>query len=64
MNGAHSMSEQMIKIPAIISVGELADRLSIPVSKVIGELMKNGVMATINENIDLKQRKLLPNFWG
>lgn len=64
MNGAHSMSEQMIKIPAIISVGELADRLSIPVSKVIGELMKNGVMATINENIDFETAEIIAEFLG
>ncbi|MGH7241440.1 MAG: translation initiation factor IF-2 N-terminal domain-containing protein, partial [Candidatus Saccharimonadales bacterium] len=33
----------------MITVGTLAERLSIPVTRLIGELMKNGVMATVNE---------------
>src|ERR1700756_4093450 len=43
---------QSIQIPGIISVGDLAERLGLPVARVVGELMKNGVMATINEQID------------
>lgn len=53
---------EKIKIPAIITVGEFADRLSIPVSKVIGELMKNGVMATINESIDYETAEIVAEF--
>jgi translation initiation factor IF-2 len=41
-----------ITIPAVLTVGEFADAIDMPVTKVIGELMKNGVMATINEQID------------
>ena len=41
-----------IAIPANIRVGEYAERLGRPVTAIIGELMKNGVMATINEHID------------
>lgn len=59
------MSEDTeIKIPAIITVGELADALSIPVSKIIAELMKNGVMATINENIDYETAEIVADFLG
>jgi len=36
----------------MITVGTLAERLLIPASRLIGELMKNGVFATINERID------------
>lgn len=35
-----------------ITVGSLAEQLDIPVSKLVGELFKNGIMATINERID------------
>jgi translation initiation factor IF-2 len=45
-------TEQAIKIPEVIGVGEFAEKLGTPVTRVIGELMKNGVMATINEQID------------
>lgn len=41
-----------IEIPEVVSVGDFAGKLGVPVTKVIGELMKNGVMATINEQID------------
>ena len=41
-----------IEIEDMITVGTLAEKLSIPVSRLIGELMKNGVMATVNERID------------
>lgn len=41
-----------IQIEDMITVGTLAERLHLPVGRVIGELMKNGVMATVNERID------------
>jgi translation initiation factor IF-2 len=41
-----------IEIEPNITVGTLAEKLMIPATKLIGELMKNGVMATINERID------------
>lgn len=44
--------EQPTQIPEVIRVGEFAEKLGLPVTRVIGELMKNGVMATINEQID------------
>lgn len=49
------MSEEQlttIEIEDMITVGTLAERLSIPVTRLIAELMKNGVMATVNERID------------
>jgi translation initiation factor IF-2 len=41
-----------IEIEDMITVGTLAEKLMLPVGRVIGELMKNGVMATVNERID------------
>lgn len=41
-----------IQIEDGLTVGTLAEKLDIPVSKLIGELMKNGVLATVNERID------------
>lgn len=60
------MTEEQItiNIPAILTVGELADYLKVPVSKVIAELMKNGVMATINENIDFETAEIISEFLG
>lgn len=41
-----------IEIEDTITVGALAEKLEIPVTSLIGELMKNGILATVNERID------------
>lgn len=48
-----------IEIDQTITVGNLAEQLLIPVSKLIGELMKNGVMATVNERIDYDTAQII-----
>ena len=41
-----------IQIPRVLTVKELGDLMGVSSVEVIKELMKNGVMATINQNID------------
>ncbi|MBK5963876.1 translation initiation factor IF-2 [Thiocystis minor] len=41
-----------VEIPELISVGELASRMSVKVSVVIKELFKQGMMVTINQALD------------
>ena len=41
-------TQKIIEIDEQITVGTLAELLSLPVSKLVGELFKLGVMATIN----------------
>src|SRR5574338_1523479 len=48
-----------IEIEDMITVGTLADKLSLPVTKLITELMKNGVMATVNERIDFDTAQII-----
>lgn len=48
-----------IEIENTITVGNLADKLTIPVSQLITELMKNGVMATVNEMIDFDTAEII-----
>lgn len=48
-----------IEIEDMITVGTLADKLMIPVSRLIGELMKNGVMATVNERLDFDTAQII-----
>lgn len=43
----------------MITVGTLAERLKLPVSRVITELMKSGVMATVNERIDFDTAQII-----
>lgn len=48
-----------IEIEDMITVGDLAERLMIPVTKLIGELMKNGIMVTVNERIDFDTAQII-----
>lgn len=56
---ADAPDQTIIEIEDVITVGTLAERLSIPVSRLIGELMKNGVMATVNERIDFDTSQII-----
>ncbi len=56
--------QESIKIPEIIGVGEFAEKLGVPVTQLIGELMKNGVMATINEQIDFDTAAIIGSELG
>lgn len=53
-----------VTIPEVIGVGEFANVLGLPVTRVIGELMKNGVMATINEQIDFDTAAIIGSELG
>lgn len=49
----------IIEIEDNITVGTLAEKLSLPVTKLITELMKNGVMATVNERVDFDTAQII-----
>lgn len=42
-----------------ITVGELAETLNLPVTTLIGELFKNGIVATINQRIDFETATII-----
>lgn len=48
-----------IEIEDMTTVGTLADKLSLPVTRLISELFKNGVMATVNERIDFDTAQII-----
>jgi translation initiation factor IF-2 len=48
-----------IEVEDTITVGTLAEKLTIPVTRLIAELMKNGVMATVNERIDFDTAQII-----
>ena len=48
-----------VEIEENVTVGSLAEKLMLPVTKVITELMKNGVMATVNERIDFDTAQII-----
>jgi translation initiation factor IF-2 len=53
------MAQRTIEIEDHITVGALADKLMLPVTKLIGELMKNGIMTTVNERIDFDTAQII-----
>jgi translation initiation factor IF-2 len=53
------MTEKVISIADSITVGELADKLNLPISNLIGELFKNGIIATINQRIDFETASII-----
>ena len=53
-----------IEIEDMITVGALAERLSLPVTQIITVLMKNGVLATVNEKIDFDTAQIITGELG
>lgn len=46
--------DKIIKIGDTIIIRDLADTMKLPISKLMVELMKNGIMATLNQAIDFE----------
>lgn len=53
------MAAATIEIGATITVGDLAEKLSVPVTTLIGELFKNGMMITVNETVDFDTAQII-----
>ncbi|MFA6991999.1 MAG: translation initiation factor IF-2 [Candidatus Gracilibacteria bacterium] len=53
-----------IKIPDTITVKEFAEKTGIKIAKVIGELMKNGILANINQEIDFETAQIIADDLG
>jgi len=56
--------EKLVKIPSTVTVKKFAEILEVPVTEAITELMKNGIMATINEEIDLDTATIIATDMG
>lgn len=54
-----SEEKKTIEVPKVIKVDEFATKLGLSAAAVVGELMKNGVMATINEQIDFDTAQII-----
>ncbi|MBI5530733.1 MAG: translation initiation factor IF-2 [Candidatus Doudnabacteria bacterium] len=53
-----------IKLPSFIKVRDFSDILKLPVTTVIKELIKNGIMATINEEVDFDTASIVAQDLG
>ena len=52
-------TQKIIQVAGSITVGELAELLNLPVTTLIGELFKNGIIATINQKIDFETATII-----
>ena len=58
------MEEKIIQISGSITVDELASALGVSVTHLIGELFKNGIMATINQRLDFETAQIMTEELG
>ncbi len=57
-------TRRIIELPPVMTVKELADSFSISASEVIGALIANGVMATINQQVDYETAEVIATELG
>lgn len=58
------LKDRIIEIPEVISVKEFSEKTGIGAAKVIGELMKNGILANINQQIDFDTAQIIADDIG
>ncbi|MBU2523616.1 translation initiation factor IF-2, partial [Patescibacteria group bacterium] len=63
-NVTESLKGKEVEIPEVISVKEFSEKLDLSVAKVIGELMKNGILANLNQQIDYDTAQIIANEFG
>ena len=51
--------EKVLTIVGTITVGDLAEKLALPVAKLVGELFKNGIVATVNQRLDFETVQII-----
>lgn len=56
---AENTEAKLITVENMITVGDLAGKLDIPVATLIGELFKNGIMTTVNQRIDFDTAEII-----
>lgn len=57
--GTNAKVMKTVQVPAYITVREFAQRVEVPVPKVIQTLMKNGIFASLNERIDFDTAQII-----
>lgn len=58
------LRSQTVTIPSIVKVQELARLLEVQVGEVVSALLKNGVMATINDDVDYDTASIIASDLG
>jgi translation initiation factor IF-2 len=53
-----------ITLPSVITVRDLASKLGVPVPRIMQELMQNGILTSINQNLDFDTASILSEDLG
>ncbi|MCC6639466.1 translation initiation factor IF-2 [Candidatus Falkowbacteria bacterium] len=56
--------QTVVTVPSVVTVKDFATLINIPVANVIKSLMKNGIMATLNERIDFDTATIIADEFG
>jgi translation initiation factor IF-2 len=56
--------KKQITLPRLVTVNELAEVLKVPVTRVIKQLLTNGVLASINDNLDFDTAAVIASDLG
>ncbi len=62
--GESASGGKKVKIPTLVTVKRFAELLGLPVTEVIKELMKNKILATINDEIDYETAAVIASDLG
>lgn len=56
--------KRQVTIPETIIVKDLAEAMNLPIAKVMGEMMRNGIMASLNERLDFDTASIISEDLG
>ncbi|MBI5732287.1 MAG: translation initiation factor IF-2 [Candidatus Magasanikbacteria bacterium] len=62
--GGAGREKRKIEIPSAITVRDFAAKLNLPVTTVIRELIKDGILASLNERIDFETASIIAGDFG
>lgn len=56
--------QELIRLPSVVTVRELGEKLALPIGEVIATLLKNGLPVTVNEQIDYETAAIVASDLG
>ncbi|HBL39395.1 TPA: translation initiation factor IF-2 [Candidatus Uhrbacteria bacterium] len=58
------VKDKKVILPSVLSVREFAERLGLPIARVMQEMMRSGILASLNERIDFDTAAILAGDLG
>lgn len=56
--------KEIVRLPSIVSVRVFAEKMELPITEIIKQLLKNGVAATVNEDLDYETAAIIAQDLG